>query len=157
MNLYDSFNLIKYILNINYIENQGASFGILKDHRWIFMVLSSVAIVLMGAAILYFGKKSLRKYNRWLNIALGLMFGGGVGNMIDRFFNDSVRETGAKVVVDFLEFAFVDFAIFNVADSFVCIGSVLFCICMFTGKYKLKDSPNLINSNDLENAGEDIS
>ena len=144
MELGESFNLIKYILNIRYIENEGASFGILKDHRWVFMILSSAALVLMGAAIVYLGRKSVGKKNLIINTALAFMFGGGVGNMLDRFLNESVKAAnagkGIKVVVDFFEFDFIDFAIFNVADSFICVGSVLFCICIFAGKYKLKIS-----------------
>lgn len=147
MQLGESFNLIKYILNIRYIENEGASFGILKDHRWVFMILSSVAIVGMGAAIVYLGRKSIRKNNMLINTALAFMFGGGVGNMIDRLFNESIKPEnigkGVKVVVDFLEFDFVNFAIFNVADSFVSIGSVLFCICIFAGKYTLRGEHKL--------------
>ena len=141
MELYDSFPLIPKILNIHYIENEGASFGILKEQRWLFMSLSSVALVFMGAAIFYFARKQIRKNNLLLNAALSCMFGGGIGNMIDRIFNESVNpsyaEKGLKVVVDFLEFDFVDFAIFNLADTFICIGSALFCICIFSGKYKL--------------------
>ena len=137
-------NPIKHILEIHYIENEGASFGILKDHRWVFMVLSSVALVLMGAAIVYLSRKKIRKNNLFINTALAFMYGGGVGNMIDRFSNVSIdprhADQGVKVVVDFLEFAFVNFATFNIADSFICIGSVLFCICMFAGKYKLKEA-----------------
>ena len=140
MSLGESFNLIKYILDIHYIENKGASFGMLKDHRWVFMILSGVALVLMAAAIIYLGRKKLEKDNMYINMALGLMFGGGIGNMIDRFANSSVAEPGTKAVVDFLEFAFVDFATFNVADSFICIGSVLFGIFMLAGKYRLKDA-----------------
>jgi len=138
MELYDCFPVIKNILNIRYIENEGASFGMLKDHRWVFMVLSSVALVFMGAVIVYLNRKTVRGGNIYLSCALSLMFGGGVGNMIDRFFNESVRsDRNIKVVVDFLEFDFVDFAVFNVADSFICIGSVVFCICIFAGKYRL--------------------
>jgi len=147
MDLYQSFNFIKHIIDIHYIENEGASLGMLKNHRWVFMSLSSIALILMGVAIFYLGKKNLKKYNLWINIALAFMFGGGVGNMIDRFTNESVVKTGSKVVVDFLEFAFIDFATFNIADSFICIGSVLFCICMFAGKYKLKDT---IENSDLQ-------
>ena len=139
MTVGESFNLVKYILNIRYVENEGASFGILKDHRWVFMILSSVALVLMAAAIVYLGRKSIKKSNLLINISLALMFGGGVGNMIDRLTHTSAILENTKVVVDFLEFAFVDFAIFNVADSFVCIGSVLFCILMFAGKYKISE------------------
>jgi len=141
MKLYDSFPVIKNILNIRYIENEGASFGMLKDHRWVFMILSTVALVFMGAVIVYLNRKQFRKSNIYISSALSLMFGGGVGNMIDRFFNLSVQSgRDIKVVVDFLEFDFVDFAVFNVADSFICIGSVLFCLCIFAGKYKLTET-----------------
>ena len=146
MELGESFNLIKNVLNIRFIENKGASFGILKDHRLVFMILSSVAIAVMLVAILYICRKSVRKNNRFIGVTLGLMFGGGIGNMIDRFFNESVSEyvteKSSKVVVDFLEFDFVDFAVFNLADSFICVGSILFCICIFLGKYSLQpDTP----------------
>ena len=140
MEMYESFNFIKYILNITYITNPGASFGILKDHRWIFMVLSSVALVMMAAVIVYLVKK-----NNYilLQVALAMMFGGGVGNMIDRVFRGEV--------VDFLEFAFVKFAVFNVADSFISIGSVLFCICIFTSRASLfRDIKSKENSEETE-------
>ena len=113
------------------------------------MVLSSVALVLMGASIVYICRKSAGEKNRLISIALAFMFGGGVGNMIDRFFNESAIEAGKKVVVDFLEFDFIDFAIFNVADSFICIGSVLFIICIFTGKYSLFEKPKTDNTNEV--------
>jgi signal peptidase II len=141
MNPGDSFNLVRNILNIRYIENEGVSFGMLKDHRWIFMSLSSVLLILMLGAILYMGRKKVRKKNFLLNISLALMFGGGVGNMIDRVLNESVIKEGAKVVVDFLEFDFVNFAVFNLADAFICAGAVLFCVCLFAGKYDLAIMP----------------
>jgi len=145
MQVGESFNLVKYILNIRYTENEGASFGILRDNRWIFMILSVIAIILMCAAILYLRRKNIRKNNFLISVALSLMLGGGIGNMIDRIFRSSAVEIGKKVVVDFLEFAFVNFAIFNVADSFICIGSVLFCICIVTGKYSIFEKPDKIN------------
>lgn len=160
MEVGESFNFIKNILNIHYMENEGASFGILKDHRWVFMIFSSIALVFMCAAIFYLSRKSIRKYNRWLNIALAFMFGGGVGNMIDRAFNESAVRESVKVVVDFLEFDFVNFAIFNLADTFISIGSILFCLCIIFGKYKLSDKEDVEPKETeeyLENSGEDIS
>ena len=139
MQVGESFNLIPHILNIRYIENPGASFGILADRRWVFMSLSSVALVFMLAAMIYLGRKSVAKYNRRLNFALALMFGGGVGNMIDRLFivSEMPGREGVNVVVDFLEFDFVNFAIFNFADVFITAGAVLFGIFVIFGKYKL--------------------
>jgi signal peptidase II len=168
MDIGESFNFIKNILNIRYIENPGASFGMLADHRWVFMTFSTIALIFMFAAVFYLNKKSLKKYNIMPNIALAFMLGGGIGNMIDRVFNVSERREGVKVVVDFLEFDFVDFAIFNFADTFITLGSVLFCICVFLGKYKFSDkskSEEFEESVDideiieefLEDSGDDIS
>jgi signal peptidase II len=103
------------------------------------MTFSTIALIFMLVMIFYLNKKDIKRYNTLPNIALALMFGGGIGNMIDRFFNESEVREGVKVVVDFLEFDFVDFAIFNFADTFITIGSVLFCICVFLGRYKLSD------------------
>ena len=72
--------------------------------------------------------------------------------MIDRIFNASVNPVYAdrdiKVVVDFLEFDFVDFAVFNIADSFISIGAVLFCICIFSGKYALNLKEKVAENHD---------
>ena len=79
MTLGESFNLIPHILNIRYIENQGASFGMLKDHRWVFMVFSSVALVIMCAMIVYLGRKSTAEKNLFMNISIAFMLAAGRG------------------------------------------------------------------------------
>ena len=159
MEVGEFFNFIPNILNIRYIENPGASFGILAEHRWVFMSLSSVAIVFMFAAIIYLGRKSVARYNRMLNIGLGLMLGGAIGNMIDRLFNVSEMpgREGVNVVVDFLEFDFVNFAIFNFADVFITMGAVVMCICIPFEKYKLKQTAVVISEEDIvENIEKDV-
>lgn len=140
MQIGESFNFINYILNITFTTNTGASFGILKNHRWVFMSLSTVALILMTAAIVYLMHKK-SKDNMFIAVALAFMLGGGFGNMIDR--------VAKGYVVDFLEFAFVDFAIFNLADTFICIGSVLFCICIFAGKYSIFDTTDTTDTTDV--------
>ena len=96
------------VFHLTYIENRGAAFGMLSEHRWVFMAVSAVAI----AAILVYMWREKPK-SMWLKTALGMIVGGGVGNMIDR--------TLSGAVVDFIEVDFVDFAVFNVADSFVTV------------------------------------
>ena len=91
--------------------NPGAAFGIFSapEHRWIFMTVSSVALVAIAVYL------ALDRTVPMLGtVSLALIFGGGVGNMIDR--------TLEGAVVDFLDFRLINFAVFNVADSFVCIG-----------------------------------
>ncbi len=121
----DTFPIIKDVIHFTYVENRGAAFGMLKDHRWVFMVVSSVVICVILFAMF--------KYKSYLHPLLmtGLSFcvGGGIGNMIDRVING--------FVVDFVDFTLIDFAVFNVADTFVCIGVGLMVLDLLLGKSDL--------------------
>ena len=107
-----SFPLWKDVLHFTYAENTGMAFSLLsgKDERWIFMVLSTVAIIGMLIYLFY-----VRPQSRWMQVSVAMIVGGGIGNMIDRVV--------LGYVVDFIDFTLIDFAIFNVADSFVCVGA----------------------------------
>ena len=105
-----SFPLWQDVLHFTYAENTGMAFGMMKDHRWVFMVFSTVAII--GLAVYLF---RFRPESRWMQISIAFIIGGGIGNMIDRIF--------LGYVVDFIDFTLINFAVFNVADSFVCIGA----------------------------------
>lgn len=127
-------SIIPHIFDFFYVTNRGAAFGMLSEHRWIFIVISSVAIVaILAYSVFYAEKMSL-----WYAVGLSLIAGGGIGNMIDRVF--------LGYVVDFIEFAFVNFATFNIADSCVCIGAVLvgiaFLIDIINDGGKRKDGNN---------------
>lgn len=106
------------IIRFAHTENTGAAFSILSDAQWVYMVLSVVAIAALVYLIIRFYRRHIL-----LTISLSCILGGGIGNMIDRVLN--VNAAGKVYVVDFLEFEFVDFAIFNVADVFVTCGAVL--------------------------------
>ncbi|WP_099320719.1 signal peptidase II [Anaerococcus sp. Marseille-P3625] len=106
------------ILNFTYLENRGAAFGILQNNRFFFLILT---IAIVGFLIYYF-IKNYKKNNKFLNIAIAFIIAGALGNFYDRLFN--------AYVVDFIEFAFVKFPVFNVADIFVTLGSGLLIIYM---------------------------
>ncbi len=115
MELHESIEIIPGILRFTYIQNDGAAFGSLDDARWVFMILSTVAIA--GILIYMFWKKPQDKL---ILSALTLIVSGGIGNMIDR--------VALGYVIDFIDFcAFPKIWkwVFNVADSFVCIGAGL--------------------------------
>ncbi len=121
MELYESIEVIPGVFRFTYILNDGMAFGLLDSQRWIFMVVSVVAI----AAIIFY----MWKYRPDSKVALwglSLVIGGGVGNMIDRLFYGESFGNGS--VVDFLDFcAFPEVwkYIFNVADACVCVGAGL--------------------------------
>lgn len=109
----ESVNVIEGVFRFTYVENRGAAFGSFSDNRWVFMVISSVAII---ALIVYLWK--FRPDSILACSALSMIIGGGIGNMIDRIF--------LGYVVDFLDFcAFPNLWmwVFNVADAFVCVGA----------------------------------
>lgn len=107
-----SFPIWQDVLHLTFAKNEGAAFGMLSDHRWVFMIFSSVAIVGLTVYLFRFRPKS-----RYVQITLAMIIGGGIGNMIDRI--------ALGYVVDFIDFTLIDFAIFNVADSFVTVGAFM--------------------------------
>ena len=128
MNVGDTLVLIPKVLRFTYVQNEGAAFGMLSEHRWVFMVISTVAIVAM---FIYLWK--FRPESKLACVALSLIVSGGIGNMIDRIFRSGVNAKGEVYyyVVDFIDFyAFPTLWmwVFNVADSCVCVGGALLAL-----------------------------
>ncbi len=109
--------VINGIFQWNYVENRGAAWGMLANQRWIFMTISTIAIVVM-LAYLYLTENESRLYT----VSISIIASGGIGNMIDRVF--------LGYVVDFMDFCLIDFPVFNVADSLVCIGAGLLILAL---------------------------
>lgn len=119
--------LIPGILGLSYAENTGAGFSILSGKTGFLIVVT----VLLLAALLYilFFKKD---NSRLFNAALTLVIAGGFGNLYDRVFNG--------FVVDYFEFLFFEFPIFNFADCLVNIGAALLIIWVLrSDKEKTKE------------------
>ncbi len=126
MERYESIPLIKDFLHITYTTNPGAAFGMMEDQRWIFILVSTVAI-LAFAVYLYLGHAE----NLLYGIAISMVVSGGIGNMIDRLgFGFYVNENGMGEVIDFIDFCGIWKAIFNGADSFVCVGAGLLILAL---------------------------
>jgi signal peptidase II len=128
MNIGDSIPLIKDFLHITYTTNDGAAFGMMDgaDTRWIFMSVSVISL-LAFAAYLYLGHAE----NRLYEISLAMVISGGIGNMIDRLgFGFYVNSDGIGEVIDFIDFCGIWKAIFNGADSFVCVGASLLILAL---------------------------
>ena len=120
----ETIDLISGVFRFTHIKNTGAAFGMLKDARWVFILLSLVGIAALVAYLVKF-----RPNEKLLYIPMSMIIGGGIGNMIDRMFFGETFGNGA--VVDFLDFyAFGELWtwIFNVADACVCVGAALMMI-----------------------------
>lgn len=108
----DNWVLINGILNITYLHNRGAAFGIMQGKAWLFLILAAIVI----AAAIYYNSKYHPQ--RWLQYALALVVGGALGNLIDRLLYRSV--------VDFISIGW--FPVFNVADIAITCGGALFML-----------------------------
>ena len=122
----DTLPIIEDVLHLTYVENTGAAFGMMKDARWVFMVTSTLAIIgILGYMVYrYYVKKEKLHWAEALS--LSLIVGGGIGNMIDC--------------------RFINFAVFNVADSFVCIGAglmILYLIVLTVKEFKAEKAAKL--------------
>ncbi len=137
-----SVSLIDGILNFTYVENTGAAFGILSDNRAVFMIMSVLIIAVLSYITVKFQGQS-----KLFDVCLGLIVGGGVGNMVDRAF--------LGYVIDFVDFCAFDFWkwVFNIADSAVVVGCILAIIFVIFDKKAASIGQN-IEKTDVENADE---
>jgi signal peptidase II len=119
--------LINNFLQLNYVENRGAAFGILQNQRVFFVVMT---LVVLGA-IVYYRYKS-NKLSRLSRIIFDFIIAGALGNLIDR-----VRLT---YVIDFIDvnfWGFYDFPVFNFADIFLVCGTILLSLMILLDKHEL--------------------
>lgn len=116
------------IMELRFVLNDGAAFSSFAGARLFLILFTGIAIAALAVYLLW--KKPPKRLER---TALVLLIGGGLGNLIDR-----VR-TG--VVVDFFATTFVDFAVFNVADCFVCVGAVMLILYVFLEERKKSGEP----------------
>lgn len=120
LGLGESVDVIPGVLRFTYVRNDGAAFGSFDDARWLFMVLSSVAII---AIFVFIAVK--KPTDKLMLAAIILIASGGIGNMIDR-----IRLGYVIDFIDFCAFPKIWMWVFNIADSCVCIGAGLLILWM---------------------------
>lgn len=110
-----SVPIIENVLYFTYTENEGAAFGMLDGARWLFIVVTVAACVLL----IFWLVRQRGRLHWLLKVSSGLILSGAVGNLIDRIVLGYVR--------DFIHVN-IHFAIFNFADCCVVVGVILFGI-----------------------------
>ncbi|MFW6287826.1 MAG: signal peptidase II [bacterium] len=127
--------VINEIFHLTYVRNRGAGFGILQGQRTLFIIITIIIII-----VLYLYRQRTEK-NRYLDIAMALIIGGAIGNLIDR-----IR---LHYVIDYLDFRI--WPVFNLADSAVVVGVGILLIYLWkyddntgdTGDMTLEDDKNV--------------
>ncbi len=123
MKLYESINIMPFF-NLTYVHNTGAAFSFLAHaggwQRWLF---AGLAFLISGAITVWISR--LKQQEVLLAVALSLILGGAVGNLIDR--------VAYGYVIDFLDVYYQDWhwPAFNIADSAICIGVFLMLLESF--------------------------
>lgn len=122
-----TYPLIKNVLHLTFVKNDGAAFSIFSSKQLFLIIATSVVICLVLGLLI---RSVTQGANPWLCLSLALIAGGAIGNLIDRMrFN---------YVIDYFEFPFVNFAIFNVADVFIVMGTALLCFLVLFKNVELK-------------------
>ena len=116
----NSIPVINNIFSLTYVENRGAAFGMLQNNQSIFILIAAVASCF---GLYYLHSK---KVNNLGKIGILLVISGAIGNLIDR-----VR---LGFVVDYLDFHIIWSYVFNLADCFVVVGTILLCLYIITSK-----------------------
>ena len=106
--------IINGLIEFSYVQNEGAAFGMLQGARWFFIPLT---IVIVTAMVIFFIKLPKTKQYEPVRILLVIIGAGAIGNFINRLISG--------YVVDFFNFMFIDFPVFNLADIFISVGAVL--------------------------------
>ena len=114
--LYGDVPFLPGFLQFTYVQNTGAAFSALQGMRWLFV---GIFVVLTALLLWEYFKARLpfTTFERW---CIAAIYGGGLGNVIDR-----VR---LGYVVDMIETQFIEFPIFNVADCFITCGCILLIV-----------------------------
>lgn len=128
MELNSTVHLIKAgeteVLNLYYCLNSGSAFSMMEGKTFFLIAVTSVVIVALIVGLLI---KKIRRAP--YIVAVSLIIGGGVGNLIDRIFNDGK-------VVDFIDVRIINFAIFNFADICAVVGGLLLCLFVIIDEVK---------------------
>lgn len=107
------------VLQLRYLENKGAAWGMLQNRTWFLLIITVIVLIIVFVA---FVKIPAAKKFHLLRFCLILLTAGAIGNFIDRIVN--------HYVIDFIYFSLINFPIFNVADCYVCISAVLILYCV---------------------------
>ena len=118
-----------------HFHNTGAAFSMLQGGRWLF---AAVCIIGLAVTVVLVWKKVLT--NRFELWCLAAIFGGGIGNLIDRL--------SLGYVVDMIEVEFMNFAVFNIADAFISCGAV--ALVVYVLFFDREKKPNKETDHDPE-------
>ncbi len=122
-----SVTVVDGLLQLTFVENRGVAFGMLSGKKWFILLLTTAIVAVM---VYYFVKLPKTKEYQYVRMAMVPILAGALGNMADRLFRG--------YVVDFFEFGFMEFPVFNVADIYVVCGVIVLAMLVL---FVIKEEP----------------
>lgn len=130
-------SIIKDVFELYYLENRGVAFGMMQNQK---PIIITVGLIMMIVVFFFMFRVKEAKNAAFARVCLILIAAGGIGNMIDRLCND--------FVTDFFSFVLIHFPIFNVADIYIVVGTILLSLyILFFSEDTKKESENKIDNN----------
>lgn len=126
--------MVDGFLDLTFVENRGVAFGMFSGKKWFILLLT---LCIVAFLVYYFVKMPRTKEYQWVRCAMVLVLAGAVGNMIDRVCRG--------YVVDFFEFTFFSWPVFNVADIYVVVGVIVLAALIL---FVIKEEPKLEKKKD---------
>ncbi len=116
MRLGQSIPLFRDNLELTYVQNPGAAFGFLASAPFFFRIPFFILVTILASVLVYAFQRFLSPERTGVRLALGLIWGGALGNFADRLWNGRV--------IDFIDAGVRQYRwpVFNLADSCICIG-----------------------------------
>ncbi len=137
------------VFELVYVKNNGMAWGMFQNMQWLFVVITPIVL---GLIVWFYLKMPYEKKFVPMRVLTVMLTGGAIGNLLDRMFRG---EFCKGHVVDMFYFKVIDFPVFNVADSFICVSFALLAILVIfkysdddfdrmfhLGKKKVKESSN---------------
>ncbi len=123
-----SIVIIKNFLKLSYVENYGAAFGIMQNKKYIFVIITLIVVIFVTVFLI----RNFYNLSKLMKVSLVMLLAGAIGNLIDR-----IR---LSYVIDFVSVRFsngYEFPVFNVADCFIVISTILIIAMIFFNKYEI--------------------
>jgi len=113
--------LIPRVLRLTFVKNTGAAFGFLSDYP---VVLSALGLLILALVVFFYLRVPIERHYLPIIVVMICICAGALGNIIDRVMHG--------YVTDFVYFELIDFAVFNVADTYLTVSSFSFIFMTFT-------------------------
>lgn len=137
------------VFELVYVKNNGMAWGMLQNMQWLFVVITPLVL---GLVVWFYLKLPCEKKFTPIRVLTVMLTGGAIGNLLDRMFRG---EFCKGHVVDMFYFKAIDFPVFNVADSFICVSFALLAVLVIF-KYSDDDFDRMFHLKKNKTCKEDV-